>query len=271
MSFRPRQTFTLCLLAAGLTCTIYGGYYIVEDAARQPFELSIEPKEIYLSLDDIGGQNAIGRRVAVDVTVTNTGRQPISIADLETTCSCAVAQPFDPKPLQKDESRTLRFYVRPPSYGKKRSIVTVHTSPSLAPTEIIFYMSGVSVQIPFVNVVPDAIQLVAEAFDEPVTHQFSVETGERIGTSGQWLSGMTSTSQDVSITLLGVEDLRTDKVKQILIRRYDFELSCEIREGEPRVKTFAIHTVTQSPAGTTTNDKPIPVRLSVDQHSTGRR
>lgn len=258
MAFDAKQTLPVVLLLGGLCCTLLGAGGLLKVYRTPLLQLSVEPTSVELSRD-----KSRSSKVPVKLWVTNTGRQAVSIQHVDTSCDCTMAAPVDPTPLLPGERCVLQLTADLPDHGKKQSVVSLLTDPPAEVPDVTLTMSGRTVEAPYINMMPGPIQLQADDYGEPVTHQFTVETGEEVGTSEHWLTAVKTDDEDVTIALTRVEDVREIEVYGIVVRRYHFELSCSLPEEGPRAKTFMIDLVKRSPAALTKNEHPLPVRIAV--------
>ncbi len=263
MSPRYRSRVGAGLMVAGTISIIWGWIQIAVVDSRRTAELTVYPRVFRMAIDK-SDQTTHGNHVAdAQVTMKNTGRLPITITDIEASCTCTIVEPVRQRSLEPGESRTLNLKVQLPKYGTVRSTVIVRTDRMPEqPAEIVLHLSGRPVIGPYVKHVPDRLQLTVHDVDQPLTYAFSVDTVERLLESERWLTGMNASEPDIKITLTGSEELERMESRQVVVRRYHFELSCGLKEESPRARSFALQLSTRYPAATLPNDGSISVRLS---------
>jgi hypothetical protein len=120
-------------------------------------------------------------------------------------------------------------------------------------------MTGRTIETPFLNSLPGPVQLTVNNPAEFVSHEFIVETGERIG-SEPWLIGMDIPSGEVTCVMTGLVDVGEVPGTGVMIRRYSFAVTAAGPSHSGEVVSFLCRPVTRG-STTITPARTLPVRI----------
>lgn len=219
---RPLRPRAKLGLAIGVLLVVTGAGLYQFRIGRPAYRLTPTQASVHLSLAD---HPEAGRQRVVPLAFVNTGRHPLKLARVDTSCGCTVVKGVPADEIAPDAAVSFDVAVTLPAYGDQRTSITVETDPpSPQPIEVALVMQGASVETPYVNQMPESFELTTRQAGEAVEHVIEVETGEAID-SDPWLTGLETGDPRASFELLGHEDARMQSAAGIINRWYRFRLS----------------------------------------------
>jgi hypothetical protein len=211
----------------------------------EPGKLTVDPPDAAISLADTD-ESPSGSRVVF--TLTNTGGKPLEITDVKTTCGCTVAQDLAESQLQPGESVQLHLEATPPAYGDKDVRISILTDSAATPqVDRMLHLSGAQFPVPRIQFHTDRLTLNGAMAGEPLTGLVRIDTHETPD-QPRWVTGLTTTHPDVTITPLGdVSELRL--THKAVARSYQFEVTGLCPASDPLATFLTIETSSPSHRG----------------------
>ncbi|MEW4527026.1 DUF1573 domain-containing protein [Maioricimonas sp. JC845] len=218
-------------------------------------ELTAEPGEVVV--DASSGPRSTRE---VQVRLTNAGAGPLTIEQVDTSCSCTIAESLEMRTLEPAESVMLSLQLRPPVYGSKETLVVVRTDSETRPELVIpVQMEGPADTAPYVRTTPSRMTIAGAVPGEEIERRLDVWTTETPGTE-PWLTGLASSSDHVSATIVG-EPLESAFSSGLAQRRYDVRVTGRIPASDEEIVEATVRFETRTPSAAGHPEQVIPVQV----------
>lgn len=111
----------------------------------------------------------------------NSGRVPIHIVEMKTTCGCTLVSEVPDQPIAPGQKCLVKVRATPPGFGEMRSYLTIRTEPALPhPLVVTVKLFGKELPVPFVSHAPEIAQLSGTEPSAEAITEFEVQTVELI-------------------------------------------------------------------------------------------